>query len=155
MCCFLWEIGPTECCCADRAVCRVAMAGRRVSGSGVSSIVRYGIVWVISLCTRTTQVQRSGWEKKKSDKAQTMKFMQHHRCHQQPLTGGISYQIGWQSGTSHSDWRLVCRRESTYRPPTMAGTKEPWKSSPMKSGLWTRHKTLSWQRWTTKLHINI
>ena len=68
MCCFLWEIGPTECCCADRAVCRVAMAGRRVSGSGVSSIVRYGIVWVISLCTRTTQVQRSGWEKKNQTK---------------------------------------------------------------------------------------
>lgn len=59
MFCFLWEIGLTECCCADRAVCRVAMAGRRISGSRVSSIVQYGIVWVISLCTRTTQVQRS------------------------------------------------------------------------------------------------
>ncbi len=41
-----------ECCCADSAICRVAMAGCRVSGSGIFFIVQYGIVWLISLCTR-------------------------------------------------------------------------------------------------------
>lgn len=67
-----------ECCCADSAICRVAMAGSRVSGSGIFFIVQCGIVWQISLCTRamgSIEVQRSNgnieWVKQ-TDKAQTM-----------------------------------------------------------------------------------